>query len=114
MARPTLAIIAAGVGGWLLASSALAAAVADAPAVRVSYSDLDLAKDAGVERLYVRLKNAATQVCGSVDIRDLAALGRQETCVQQALDRAVEDAHSARLTARHKGTAAAPQYARLN
>ncbi len=113
MARPALAIIAAGLGGLLLASSAFAAAAGDAPSVRVSYSDLDLTQDAGVERLYARLRRAANQVCDSADNRDLAAFARRESCVRHALDRAVDDVHSARLTARHKG-AAVPQYARLN
>jgi UrcA family protein len=114
MARPTVAIIAAGLGGWLLASTAFAAGAVDAPAVRVSYAELDLTKDAGVERLYTRLKHAAEQVCGSADNRDLATLRHQERCTQRALDRAVEDVHSARLTARHKGAVAGEQYARVN
>ena len=114
MARPTLAIVAAGLGGCLLAASAFAAAATDLRSVRVSYAELDLHSDAGVERLYSRLKNAAGEVCGGADIRDLAALGRRESCAQQALDRAVEGVHSARLTERHKGGSTAPQYARLN
>jgi UrcA family protein len=114
MARPALAILAAGLGGLLLASSAFAATVSDAPSVRVSYSELDLTRDAGIERLYARLRHAAAEVCGSADIRDLGALARQESCARQALDRAVEDVHSARLTARHKGGAVGLQYARLS
>jgi UrcA family protein len=114
MARPTLAIIAAGLGGWLLASTAFASTSGEAPSVRVAYSELDLGKDAGVERLYSRLRHAAEQVCGNVDNRDLAALRRQEACVHASLDRAVETVHSARLTARHKGAAAGAQFARLN
>jgi len=112
MARSNLALIAAGLGGWLLASTALAAA--DGRAIRVSYSDLDLSKDAGIERLYARLRSAADEACGRVDIRELAALGRQRLCARDALDRAVEDAHSPRLTARHKGGAAGQQYAWLH
>jgi UrcA family protein len=114
MARPTLTMIAAGLGGWLLASTAFAATQADPPAVRVKYAELDLTKDAGVEHLYTRLRNAARQVCGRADNRNLAALADQDACMQRALDRAVEDVHSARLTARHKGAAAGAQYARLN
>ena len=113
MARPTLAIIAAGLGGWLLASTAFAATATEAPSVRVSYSELDLNKDAGVERLYARLRHAADQVCGNVDNRDLVAGRYREACVRAALDRAVEQVHSARLTARHKGIPAGQQYARL-
>ena len=114
MARPTLAIIAAGLGGWLLASTAFASTSSEGPAVRVSYSELDLSKDAGVERLYARLRQAAKQVCGSADNRDFVALREKDACVRAALDRAVESVHSARLSARHKGTPAGQQYARLN
>ncbi len=114
MAHPTLALIAAGLGGWLLASTAFAATDSTAPSVRVSFSELDLTKDAGVEHLYQRLQAAAERVCGNVDIRDLGAFARQRACVQHVLDRAVEDVHSSRLTARHRGAAAGVQYARLN
>jgi UrcA family protein len=114
MARPTLAIIAAGLGGWLLASTAFAATSTEAPAVRVSYSELDLSKDAGVERLYARLRHAAGQVCGDADNRDLVAGRYRDACVHAALDRAVEQVHSARLTARHKGMPAGQQYASVH
>ncbi len=114
MARPTLAIIAAGLGGWLLASTAFASTSAEVPAVRVNYSELDLSKDAGVERLYARLRHAAEQVCGNVDHRDLVAGRQRDACVRASLDRAVEQVHSARLTARHKGGPAGQQYASLN
>jgi UrcA family protein len=113
MARPTLAIIAAGLGGWLLASAALAQPATEAPTAHVRFADLDLNKDAGVERLYARLRHAAEAVCGSVDARDLARLSQHEACLREALDRAVADVHSARLTARHKGAAAGAQFARL-
>jgi UrcA family protein len=114
MARPTLALIAAGLGGWLLASTAFAATSTEVPSVRVNYSELDLGKDAGVERLYARLRHAAEKVCGGADNRDLAALRHQQACVRASLDRAVEAVHSSRLTARHKGVTAGQQYARLN
>jgi UrcA family protein len=115
MARHTLKIIAAGLGGWLLASTAFAATPGEAPTVRVRYGELDLTKDAGVERLYTRLQHAALRVCGGdIDHRQLARARVQEACVQQALDRAVEDVHSSRLTARHKGATAGAQYARAN
>jgi UrcA family protein len=114
MARHTLPLIAAGLGGWLLVSTASAAPAADAPVRHVSYHRLDLTTDAGVESLYARLRHAADEVCGSVNIRDLASLAQHQACAQQALDRAVEDVHSERLSARHKGASAGPRYARLN
>ena len=109
MARHTLKIVAAGLGGWLLTASAFAAT--PAPAVRVAYTELDLSKDAGVEQLYARLTRAAEQVCGSVDIRDLASLAPHAACVRESLDRAVEAVHSARLSARHKGALAGERFA---
>ena len=114
MARPALAFIAAGLGGWLLASTALAAAPADAPAVRVAFSELDLTKDAGVERLYARLRHAAAQVCGTNQTRNLGVLRSRDACARAALDRAVEAVHSSRLTARHKGATSGTQFASLN
>ncbi|HUO95254.1 MAG TPA: UrcA family protein [Steroidobacteraceae bacterium] len=114
MARLPLAIFAAGLGGLLLTSASFAATTPSAPTVRVSYSDLDLTKDAGVERLYARLQNAAARVCRSLESRDLAIGRAHQQCVSTALDRAVEDVHSSRLTARHKGAAAGQQYARAS
>jgi UrcA family protein len=103
MARKTVAMFAAGCAGLVLASSSFAGGAADAPSVRVSYSDLDLTKDAGVDRLYARLRRASGSVCGTSDIRDLHNTSRQRACVARALDGAVEAVHSAKLSARHQG-----------
>ena len=114
MTRHTLPLIAASLGGWLLVSTASAAPAAEVPVRRVSFGELDLTKEAGVESLYARLRNAAEEVCGRADIRNLASVTLQRTCVRRALDRAVEDAHSEQLSARHRGGTAAPRYARLS
>ncbi|MBS0376832.1 MAG: UrcA family protein [Proteobacteria bacterium] len=111
MARHTLKLLAAGLGGWLLASSAFAATPAETPSQRVRYTELDLNKDAGVERLYVRLRGAAEHVCGTADLRDLKAFAAQKACVRESLDRAVEAVHSARLSARHRSGTPAVQLA---
>jgi UrcA family protein len=105
MARKTVALITAGFAGLMLASSSFAggAADADAPSVRVSFADLDLTRDAGVERLYTRLRRAAGSVCGDTDIHDMRRAARHRACVARAVGDAVESAHNSKLTARHRG-----------
>ena len=114
MARLPLAIFAAGLGGLLLASTSFAGTTQEPASVRVSFSELDLTKDAGVERLYARLQNAAERVCSNLDSRDLTAYNAHAACMRAALDRAVANVHSSRLTARHKGATAGQQYARAD
>ena len=80
----------------------IVASLAAIPAVRVQFADLDLSHDAGVERLYARLRHASRVVCSThADIRDIRATVAQETCASAALDRAVADIHSSRLSTRH-------------
>ena len=101
MNRKVLVLFAAGATGWLMTSAALAAALAAPATVTVSYSDLDLSKEAGVERLYARLRRAAQSVCGpDTDIRDLAGTAIRDACVAKALAKAVEATHNDRLSAR--------------
>jgi UrcA family protein len=77
------------------------ATVADdsAPAVHVSYGDLNLASDRGTKVLYTRIVSAARAVCHAdeVDIRELAALSSERSCERQAIEHAVSDVHSAKL-----------------
>jgi UrcA family protein len=101
MTRHTLVLLAAGAAGWMMATTALAGGIGDVATMRVSYADLDLMRDTGVERLYARLRRAADSVCGDADIRDLLAIARKRECMAHALDGAIEQAHSAKLTARH-------------
>ena len=101
MARHTLKIVAAGFGGWLLASTAFAATSDEEQSVHVAYSPQELQSEAGIQHLYARLRHAAEQVCGPIDTRNLQALAKQQACVDRALDRAVDSVHSAGLTATH-------------
>jgi len=79
-----------------------AATPADIPTARVQFADLDLGHDAGIDRLYTRLRRAAESVCDRyADNRDLRAIAEQRACAAAALDRAVEDIHSSRLSSRH-------------
>jgi len=58
--------------------------------VTVSYGDLNVDHEAGAQILINRLRAAADRVCGGrPDIRILNQLGAYQTCVTQAMDRAV-------------------------
>jgi UrcA family protein len=105
--RKTLALIAAGAAGWMLASLAVAVPVSNPVAVRVSWSDLDLNRDAGVAKLYARLRHAAKSACGEADMRNLAASARADACVVHALADAVASVHNAKLSALHQRSAVA-------
>ena len=78
-----------------------AATPANPPAIRVVYSDLNLESVPGTQALYARIVSAAREVCASreVDIRDLGALARAQSCEARAITQAVHDVHSPALAA---------------
>ena len=76
------------------AGSARAASVADAPALKVRYGDLNLATEQGSLALYARIQAAAQQVCAPDDIRDLRSVAAARSCRQQAIAQAVQAVHS--------------------
>ena len=86
----------------VVTGAALAAAmlvgVAQGAEVRVRYQDLNLNADAGVKVLYHRIKGAANQVCGYVDVRDLAAARAHAACVNRAVADAVAAVNNQGLT----------------
>ena len=93
----------------LFATTALPAA-ADGRLVEesleVSYSDLDLDKEAGVASLYARLRNAAEQVCDVASGPQALFLSSSErVCMAGALERAVAHVDRAALTAYHAARA---------
>jgi UrcA family protein len=100
MSAKILVILTAGLASSLFGASVWATDTTDA-SVRVAYADLDLSRDAGVEHLYSRLRQAATTACGSADLRDLRGSAAQRKCVTQALDQAVAKINSSRLSSRH-------------
>jgi len=56
----------------------------------VSYADLNLANLRGMERLKIRLKEAASKVCGAEpDMRDLTAREAHRSCKKKAFDDAL-------------------------
>jgi len=87
----------------VLALAANPARAADAPertSMTVSYSDLDLTKEAGARILLNRIRVAAASVCGPApDIRDIRAHEAYASCTDQAVATAVDSARSPVLAA---------------
>jgi len=75
-------------------------------AEKVTYSDLDVDKDAGAEVLYRRLQQASKRVCGVESIKSaggIRQISRQQECYRSTLDRAVAKVNNATLTSIHEG-----------
>ena len=88
--------------GVLLASStaALALEPARVPAqAKVSLHGVDFADKASVRRLYVRLRDAADDVCTSADVYGEAVRRADRACADQALARVVRQIGQPTLTA---------------
>jgi UrcA family protein len=70
------------------------------PRIAVSYADLNLKSEAGARVMLGRLQAAAASVCGgaavSSHLDDVTAF---RACTRQALDRAVSDLRSPRVSA---------------
>jgi UrcA family protein len=71
------------------------------PAKSVDYSDLNLAKNAHVARLYGRIKLAASTVCRELDGKDAQRAFRFQQCVVDATALAVASVDSRLLAERH-------------
>jgi UrcA family protein len=87
------------VNGFAANAEAAPPASVETRSIAVSYADLDLNREAGVQALYQRLRLAARQACGSVETRDLAARRAWQTCRDAALANAVERLGSERVAA---------------
>jgi UrcA family protein len=77
---------------------AYAAVHHEPPSVRVSVKDLNLTTQAGAAALYRRIRNAARSVCGPVDIALPEEKAAWDRCVEEAIEGAVANVGSARLT----------------
>lgn len=97
MNTKSLVLLAAGVVGLAAGSGAYASDVVSLPSVRVNYADLNLANDAGVTRLYARLKSAAKQVCAFSAMPTQSDSG----CMNRALNQAVASVGNDRLAELH-------------
>jgi UrcA family protein len=59
------------------------------PQVKVSYADLNLSRPEGAARLYLRIERAAAKVCVTPNDRQLSNRARRDSCIEQAIARAV-------------------------
>jgi UrcA family protein len=62
----------------------------------VRFDDLDLTQAVGAQELYYRIQTAARDVC-----ENYYRLGRDRSCIEQAIARAVSQVGLPQLTARH-------------
>jgi UrcA family protein len=86
----------------VLANTTQAGDVRDAaPQLVVRYADLNLANHAGAAVLYRRIKNAAFQVCGSVDLKHLSQAATAKPCIDGAIAQAVSAIDSPMLTSQY-------------
>ena len=69
--------------------------------VTVSFADLNLTQDKGVETLYSRLKAGAKQSCGTVSARQLKLFRTNKECLKTALTDAVESIDNEKLSELH-------------
>jgi UrcA family protein len=98
--QPLTCFLACAAGA--IASLALAQPSHAADSRVVRFDDLNLRADAGVARLYDRLRVAARQVCGASYTTNLYAKTSYRRCVSETLSRAVAEVDVAELTARHE------------
>jgi len=73
-------------------------ATVDVPARTVHYADLDLGTKAGATTLYARIREAAEQVCGDGDSRELARVVAAKACVDRAIAASVHTVNNPGLT----------------
>jgi UrcA family protein len=79
------------------------------PTRTVHYSGLDINTRAGATVLYARIRNAAQQVCGDADSRQLAVSAAVKACVNRAIYTSVRSVNSPKLTSVYNGQVGATQ-----
>jgi UrcA family protein len=88
----------AALSATMLAGVSHATTQDNVPKQEVSYQDLNLNSNAGVQALYRRIHVAANEVCGRVNPRDLADWQVKTACVERAVSEAVATVNSSNLT----------------
>ena len=106
----TTKIAMAGIAAIGLATAAMGAHAGEVnpPARTVRYADLNLNTPAGAAVLYKRIKNAAEQVCGDADARQLTEVMAAKACIARAVDAGVHAVNNLQLTREydaHQGVA---------
>jgi UrcA family protein len=74
-------------------------------AVKVTYADLNLEKEAGAKSLYRRLQQASKQACGVVSLKSAGSvkiMSEMQTCYRTTLTAAVEKVDNSELTKIHE------------
>ena len=84
-----------------IAFSVPSIATIEESAVTVSFDDLNLSQQAGVETLYGRIKSAARQVCGPYDSRNLGIRQLTKQCYTETISGAVQSINNEKLSALH-------------
>ena len=80
------------------------------PTRTVHYSDLDINTRAGATVLYARIRNAAQQVCGNVDTRELVGVSPAvKACVNRAIITSVRAVNCPKLTSVYNSQVGATQ-----
>lgn len=95
------ALALAGAGGVASATTPQQALPGDVPSVVVNYSDLSLQSQAGIERLHARIRNAADEVCSSLDSRIIGLREQHQRCITLAVKRGVDAVGNDHLTQYH-------------
>lgn len=111
MNRKLVALVATGLA--FVGTTAVAAPQTESREATVNYADLNLESAAGIESLYARIRSAAKKVCGTAEIRDIAARAAVSACRVAAMDKAVAAVGNEALAARHVGKQEA-RYARAD
>jgi UrcA family protein len=98
----SLIVILALAGGCALGAGSVARAEnAQTQQQVVQYRVSDLATPQGLRRLYNRLNEAASTVCGQYASPDLLHTAPYHRCLAEAVSRAVSQIHDERLTRYH-------------
>jgi UrcA family protein len=91
--------IAAGLMGFMVLAAGQAPAATPGTDIVVRYADLDINTAAGAEKLYARIRHAATQVCPEVSSIEIARHQASQRCQDAAVAHAVGSVGSAQLAA---------------
>ena len=98
----TIVAVGLGVPAMVLASTS---SHLETYKVTVSYADLNLENEAGVQVLYGRLQRASSNVCDATSLQIIGIIGRQQVsqCYRETLADLVQKVDNANLTRIHAG-----------
>ncbi len=88
--------------------SALAQQPTEPDSKKVTFGDLDVDSPEGAKMLYLRLRNAAREVCSPLESRELSRMIAWQACVSGALSSAVAQVNKPKVTALHSQSSGRP------